>query len=319
MSVLILIVALIVSFFAIIKSADYFVDGAASLAKRLRVSTFVIGVSVIAVGTSAPELFVNATAAFVGATQLSIGNVLGSNLINILLGLGVASIFRPLVVHSRTVWKEFPFMLLSSVVLLLLGAGNLLGQYGDNVISRSDSLILLSFFVIFMVYTFGIGADQSEHSNIQSFSIIKSILLTVAGIVGLVAFSKVLVWSATSLSSILGISQNLIGLTVIAIGTSLPEIVTSVSAVRKGLIDLIVGGMVGSNIFNVFLILGVTAFINPIEFSYDNVVDTFTLSAVSMILFMIMFVGKRHTLQSSQGATFVLLYILYIIFAVLRG
>ncbi len=319
MSMLILILALLISFFVIIKSADYFVDGAASLAKRLNVPTFVIGVSVIAVGTSAPELFVNATAAFSGATSLSIGNVLGSNLINILLGLGVASIFRPLSVHSRTVWKELPFMLLSSVVLFLMGAGYFFGPYGDNVISRADALILLSFFVIFMVYAFGINTDQDEHTKIRSFSMVKSVALTFMGIAGLIVFSKILVWSATTLSSILGISQNLIGLTVVAVGTSLPEIVTAVSAVRKGLVDLVVGGMVGSNIFNIFLILSVTALIHPIKFSNDNIVDTFTLTAISTILFMIMFVGKKHTLQRSQGIAFVALYIFYIIFAILRG
>ena len=319
MFILVLILALLISFFVIIKSADYFVDGAASLAKRLNVPTFVIGVSVIAVGTSAPELFVNSVAAFSGATSLSVGNVLGSNLINILLGLGVASIFRPLSVHSRTVWKELPFMLLSSVVLILLGAGYLFGPYGDNVISRADALILLSFFVIFMVYAFGISTNQDEHTKIQSFSTVKSVLLTFIGIVGLVVFSKILVWSATTLSSILGISQNLVGLTVVAVGTSLPEIVTAVSAVRKGLVDLVVGGIVGSNIFNIFLILSVTALIHPIKFSNDNIVDTFTLTAISTILFMIMFVGKKHTLQRSQGVIFVLLYICYIVFVILRG
>ncbi len=317
----ILIAIVIASLYLIIKGADYFVKGAASVSRKIGISTFVVGLTVVAMGTSAPELFVNVIAASSGATALSIGNILGSNAINILLGLGIAAIFVPLSIKSQTVWKELPFSLLGAVMIFILGSDLLIDGFGNNVITRTDGLALLTFFIIFMVYTFGLNKVQNgvEKQEMDMFSWARSTAYIVAGLAGLIVGGKLVVESATSIAEIIGISENLIGLTVVAIGTSLPEIVTAVVGVRKGFIDMVVGGVVGSNIFNALWVLGVTATIAPLSFTADNITDAVFLMAVSVVFFIFMFVGKKQTLERWQGWAFVFTYIAYMIFAILRG
>ncbi len=318
-AILIIIAA---SMFVVIKGADYFVKGAGSVSAKFGISTFVIGLTVVAVGTSSPEIFVNIIAAQNGATDLSIGNILGSNIANILLALGISALFAPLAMQSRTVWKEFPYSLLAGVMVFVLGADLMINGSGDNVITRSDGMVLLAFFVIFLVYTFGLSKmkdDNDTEEEMEVYGWLRSFIYIIGGLFALIVGGKAVVESATVLASMLGMSQNLIGLTVVAVGTSLPEIVTSVMAVRKGFVDMVVGGVVGSNIFNVFLVLGLTALVAPLQFGKDSITDAFFLMFISIILFMAMFVGKKHTLERWQGAIFVLLYAVYILFAIWRG
>lgn len=319
--IIMLLAIVVASLYLIIKSADYFVKGAASVSRKVGISTFVVGLTVVAMGTSAPELFVNVIAASSGATALSIGNILGSNVINILLGLGIAAIFVPLTIKSQAVWKELPYSLLGAVMIFILGSDLLIDGFGSNVITRTDGLALLAFFVIFMVYTFGLNKAQNgvEEPEVDMFSWVRSVAYIIAGLIGLMIGGKLVVESATSIAQIAGLSQNLIGLTIVAIGTSLPEIVTSVVAVRKGFIDMVVGGVVGSNIFNALWALGVTATVAPLPFGVDNITDAFFLMIVSVVFFVFMFIGKKHTLERWQGIAFVLVYIAYIIFAIWRG
>ncbi len=318
-----LLFLVVVAMYIVVKGADYFVRGASSVSAKFGISVFVIGLTVVAIGTSAPEMFVNIIAANSGATALSIGNILGSNIANILLALGVAAIFAPLAIKSQTVWKEFPYSLLAGVMVLVLGGDLLINNFGENIITRTDGLVLLAFFSIFLVYTFGLSKmtddTEEDENNLKEYSWALSTLYIIGGLVGLVLGGKLVVESATALASLAGMSQNLIGLTVVAIGTSLPEIVTSVVAVRKGYVDMVVGGVVGSNIFNVFLVLGLTAVVAPLPFSQDNITDALFLMLVSIILFLAMFVGKKQTLERWQGMAFICMYVAYIVFAIVRG
>ncbi len=311
-----------IAMYMVVKGADYFVKGAGSISAKFGISTFVIGLTIVAIGTSAPEMFVNIIAAKSGATALSIGNILGSNIANILLALGVAALFAPLAIKSQTVWKEFPYSLLAGVMVLILGGDLLINGMGQNIITRTDGLALLAFFSIFLVYTFGLSKmrdDNETEEEMELYPWLRSVLYILGGLGGLVLGGKLVVESATALATIAGMSQNLIGLTVVAIGTSLPEIVTAVVAVRKGFVDMVVGGVIGSNIFNVFLVLGLTAFVAPLPFGADNIIDAFFLMFVSIILFFAMFIGKKHTLERWQGGVFVVMYIAYIVFAIWRG
>ncbi len=308
--------------YTVVKSADFFVKGAGSVSAKFGVSTFVIGLTVVAIGTSAPEMFVNVIAAKSGATDLSIGNILGSNIANILLALGVAALFAPLAIKSQTVWKEFPYSLLAGIMVFVLGGDLLIDKFGENIITRTDGLALLAFFSIFLVYTFGLSKMQDDNDTeeeMETYSWVRSVIYILGGLAGLVIGGKLVVESATTLASMAGMSQNLIGLTVVAIGTSLPEIVTSVVAVRRGFVDMVVGGVVGSNIFNVFLVLGITAIVAPLPFNADSITDALFLMVISIILFIAMFIGKKHTLERWQGVVFVFMYMLYILFAIWRG
>lgn len=310
----------LIAFFIVVKGADIFVLGASSIAEKLGVSPFVVGLTIVAIGTSAPELFVNVIAAYQGATALSIGNIIGSNIVNILLGLGIAAAIAPLTIKQQTVWKEIPFALLSGFVILFVGADLLFDPGTSSIITRSDGLIMLSFFIIFIVYTFGLSKVKGEeNTQTEIYSWTRSTLYVLGGLVALVLGGQMVVENAVSIANALGMSQNLIGLTIVAIGTSLPEIVTSIVAVRKGLADLVVGGIIGSIIFNVFFILGTTALVAPLPFTSDNMIDVGVLIVVNLIFFFAMFTGKKHDLDRWQGFLFVALYVLYISYAIFRG
>lgn len=302
--------------------AEYFVRGASSVAAKLGVTPFVIGLTIVAIGTSAPEVAVNVLAAARGAVELSIGNIVGSNIVDTLLGLGLAALVRPLTIHARTVWKEIPFIVLAAMMLLVLGGDCVIDRHCvANSITRGDGLVLLSFFTIFIVYTFTLSrtSDRESSEAVRTYSWLWSTVLLVGGLLALVIGGKIAVDAAVRIATLLGWSQNLIGLTIVAVGTSLPEVMTSLSAVRQGAVDLVVGGIVGTIIFNTFFALGLTALVAPLPFTRDNAMDTGVFAATTIVLFALMFVGKRHTLQRYQGIVFVGMYIAYILFALHRG
>lgn len=307
------ILLFVVGFVLLIKGADLLVEGASSIAKSFNISQIVIGLTIVSFGTSAPELVVNVLASLSGSSDITIGNVVGSNIANILLILGVAGIIYPIHTQKNTVWKEIPFALLAAIVLLII-SNDVFFNSGENLISRGDGLLLLLFLAIFLTYVFAISKDNKDtEEEIKSLPLKKSILFVVLGITGLVLGGKFIVDSAISIARMLSVSESVIGFTLVAIGTSLPELATSAVAAYKKNSDIAIGNVVGSNIFNVFFIMGVSSVINPIPFNNNLNIDLIFLVAVSLILFFSMFTGKKRNIGRVEGIFFILLYGIYMV------
>lgn len=304
----------------LVKGANFLVDGGSSLAKKFKISPLVIGLTIVAFGTSAPELIVNLVASFKGNTDIAIGNVIGSNIANIFFILGICAMIYPLTVSKGTAWKEIPLSLLAALVMGVLANDMLIDKAGASALSRIDGIVMLSFFIIFLVYTFGISkVSGNKEDNVKEFGLSKTIIFIVVGLLALVVGGELIVSNATSIARHFGISEFLIGITIVAVGTSLPELATSAVAAYKKNSDIAIGNIVGSNIFNVFFILGISASIKPLPFSPLQNLDILMAIAASLILFLWLFIGKKHTLERWQGAIFVLIYIAYIVFAIYRG
>lgn len=316
-------VLLVLGFIILIKGADWLVAGASSVARRLGVSALVVGLTVVAFGTSTPELVVSLLASLNGNTDIAIGNVIGSNIANILLILGVAALIYPLSVARSTVWKEIPFALLATFVVAVLAQDTLVDGASVSALTRGDGLILLSFFVVFLYYVFGIAKDSAntahDEEGVITHSWLYSLGLIFAGLTGLVVGGKWVVDGAVAFATALGVSETLIGLTIVAVGTSLPELATSAVAAYRKNVDIAVGNVVGSNIFNIFWILGVSAVITPLPLSPVLAQDILVAVMATLLLFGTLFVGRRHELERWQGGIFVASYIAYIMFLVWRG
>jgi cation:H+ antiporter len=311
-------ILLIVGFILLIKGADLLVDGASSIAKRLNVSNLLIGLTVVAFGTSTPELFVNVIAAIKAAPAIAIGNILGSNIFNILLILGISSLIYPLAVTKGTVWKEIPLTLLAVVLVGIMANKPLIFGKGMPGLSRIDGLIPLTFFASFLFYLLKITKPSEnkigEMEAPKEYRLLKSSLGLVGGFAALFIGAKLVVDSAVTLAAKLGISESFVGLTIVAAGTSLPELATSAVAAAKKNCDIAVGNVVGSNIFNVFLILGLSATISPLPFQPANNIDICVAILASLLLFIFMFSGKKRSLDRWEGAVFLVLYASYIAF-----
>jgi cation:H+ antiporter len=304
-----------IGFVFLIKGADLLVDGAASIARRLNVADLVIGLTVVAFGTSTPELFVNIFASFKGNTDIAIGNVLGSNIANVFLILGISSVIYPLAVSKGTVWKEIPFSVLAAVVLLLMANDQLLDSAVASALTRIDGLILLSFFIIFVYYTASIAArieGMEDHVPATQHTWPKSILYIVLGLIGLILGGKWIVGGAIVFATKLGMSESLVGLTIVAVGTSLPELATSAVAAYKKNVEIAVGNVVGSNIFNIFFVLGISAAIRPLPFQTQNNIDLGAVILSSLMLFFFMFTGKKRSLDRWEGMVCLILYCSYV-------
>ncbi len=309
-------------FAALIKGADLLVGGASSLAKRLGISTLVIGLTIVAFGTSTPELIVNIFASLQGNTDIAIGNILGSNIVNILLILGISAVIYPLAVKKGTVWKEIPLAFLAVIVLAFMVNDALIDNGSFSALTRIDGFILLAFFIIFLYYVFGISkAEPSDEVEIRprSRSLLRSCLMIGGGLVGLAVGGKWIVDGAVVIATSFGVSEALIGLTIVAVGTSLPELATSAVAAYKKDVDIAVGNIVGSNIFNIFWILGVSAIIRPLPFSQTLMSDVVMAVVATFLLFAALFIGKRHILERWQGICFIALYVGYVAYLVIRG
>ncbi len=325
------IVLLVTGLGILIKGADLLVDGASSISARFKISPLVIGLTVVAFGSSSPELVVSILSAVRGSTDLALGNVIGSNIFNILLVLGVASIIFPLRVHINTIWKEIPMSFLAAAMLVILGFQNILDQGGfsslpigtgevTGQISFSNGLVLLAFFIIFMYYAFGIARNDTDNKlPIKKVSLPISYVWILLGIVGLALGSVLTVENAVSLGRNLGVSEHFIGLTIVAFGTSLPELVTSVNAAIKKNADIAVGNVVGSNIFNIFLVLGSASLFRPIIVNGQNLQDILVLFAATALLFLFIFVFKRHTIIRLEGGIMLTFFFAYIVFLIIRG
>ncbi|MFZ1202382.1 MAG: calcium/sodium antiporter [Desulfobacterales bacterium] len=306
---------MIIGFALLIKGADVFVDGAASVARRLNLSDLVIGLTVVAFGTSAPELFFNLIAGIRGDTDIAIGNVLGSNIANTLLILGIAAVIRPLSVARGTVWREIPFSLLAAIVLGLMANDRLIDHRDFSDISRSDGLVLLCFFMIFLYYAFTAASGCEAPSPTvpaKTYGLAGTTIRLAAGFAGLVLGGRWIVGGAVAAADALGLSQAIIGLTVVAVGTSLPELATSAAAAYKGKVDIAVGNVVGSNIFNIFFVLGTTATIRPLPFHAGSNLDVLMTVFTGLLLFGFMFSGRKGRVDRWEGVIALLLYAAFI-------
>lgn len=311
--------------------AQWLVDGASAIAIRLKVAPIVIGLTVVAFGTSAPELVSSVASALKGSTGLALGNAIGSNIANILLILGISAIICPLKIHTNTVWKEIPMSFLGAIVLTILGLQTIIdhktttglffrGDLHIGEITFSNGLILLAFFIIFLYYTFGIAkVTGDDEYQIKSLSFPKSITYTLLGLLALGFGSTLLVDNAVALARFFAVSDTLIGLTIVALGTSAPELITSVIAATKKQTDIAVGNIVGSNIFNIFFVLGATALVKEIPIVSRNMLDIVVLFAATLFLFISGMLYRRHKIDRAEGVVMVVSYFAYLSYIIWRG
>lgn len=283
------IILLVLGFVLLIKGADIFVDGASSTAENFKVSKMLIGLTIVAFGTSAPEFAVSISALASGSTDMVLGNVIGSCILNILLILGLAAVIRPIRIKDNTVRKELPLCMLISTLLAVLFLDIKLGNGGSNQITRSDAVVILLFFTIFLYYLITLARQKKEsRAKVKpKFKLGKSLVLVAVGLVGIIAGSELVVDNASSIASAIGMSERVIALTVIAFGTSLPELVTTVTAARKDEQDLAVGNIIGSNIFNICIVLGVpVAIFGTITPASFQMLDIIMLIGSAVLLFV---------------------------------
>ncbi len=314
------IILFIAGFVLLIYGAKWLVDGASSLARKFRVSSIVIGLTIVSLGTSSPELVVNLVASIEGNANVAMGNILGSNISNILLILGVSAFIYPLVINKNTQYKEIPLAFLAAVILGVVANDTLIDGISESLIRRSDGIVLASFFILFMYYTFSISGHKESQDMpvVKIFSFWKSLLLILAGTGGLVIGGKWVVDGAVKIALFAGMREATISLTIVAIGTSLPELATCVVAALRRNTDIVIGNVIGSNIFNIFFVLGISSVIKPIPFdkalNYDIGVG---IIAPALLLLFLFFPGRR-VISKWQGAVFILLYVAYITILVIK-
>ncbi|HMQ69998.1 MAG TPA: calcium/sodium antiporter [Ignavibacteria bacterium] len=309
---------LIAGFVLLIFGANKLVEGASSLASKLGIPDIVIGLTVVAFGTSAPELVVNLMAALNGNSELVLGNILGSNIFNVLGILGITSMILPLKVKTDTTWLEIPMSLLAAVSLFFLISDVNYDGADFNFLSRTDGIILLLFFSIFLVYNIKVSQNGTEEkvSGRIELSTLKSILYLLTGFAGLVVGGNLIVRGAVDIALMIGLSERVIGLTIVSIGTSLPELATSIAAVRKKNVDIAIGNVVGSNIFNIFFVLGVSVVASPFRINPDSLFDVYVNILAGILLFAFIFIGRGRQLVKWEGFLFLSIYIVYLIIIV---
>lgn len=314
-------ILIIAGFVFVIKGADFLVEGSSSLAKRLNVSDLVIGLTVVAFGTSLPELVVNIFASLGGNSGITVGNIIGSNLFNLLLILGISAIIYPIIVTHSTVWKEIPLSLLAALMVGILANDVFFDKGTINTVTRIDGFVLLAFFAIFMYYVFELAkSGKMKAEKTEEYGITKTIFMIIGGLIGLMVGGKMVVEGAVQLAISFGVTETLIGLTIVAAGTSLPELATSAVAAFKKKSDIAVGNIVGSNIFNIFLVLGISATIRPIVFSSGTNLDIFVLIFSTLLFMLFMFIGKTKKIMNRwKGITFITIYLAYLAYIIMRG
>ncbi len=304
-------VILLLGFGLLIKGADWFVDGASALARKYNVSNLTVGLTVVAFGTSAPELVVNVFASIGNHQEIVVGNVVGSNIFNLYMILGITGLIAPLVVQSSTVWKEIPLSLLAAIILFIL-TFNLFDE-GPRMLSRLDGFMLIFMFGVFMFYIY----RQLQNENVEyelsqhQLSTLKLWSLIFFGLVFLIFGGKLVVDNAILLATSMGVSEKIIALTIVAAGTSLPELVTSVVAVLKKNNDIAVGNIIGSNIFNIFLILSVSTLIRPITYEPKFDLDLYVLAGGTLFLFVAMFTGQKKRLDRWEAGVLLISFLVY--------
>lgn len=327
MSIFWIILLLLLGFTALIKGADVFVDGSAGMARRMRVSDFFIGVTLVALGTSLPEFMVSLLAGFSDNGQLAMGNVIGSNIANIALILGFCGLFIPVKMQPDSLIKrDIPFIILSGVVLFILGFDRVFQNHNGTVdrLTMGDGLILLSFFLVFLFYSFGsfkssrsLEVEIEEKGQVFAHeSVLQLSIKIIGGLLAVIGGGKLVVDNSVALADIFGVSQGLIGLTIVAIGTSLPEAVTTIMAVLKKKEEIAIGNIIGSNTLNIFLVLGFAVTTSPFDLSPAIMTDVVIMIAVSIALFGVGYF--RKAIGKLSGASFLAGYLLYMVFIILR-
>lgn len=313
------IVLLVLGFVVLIKGADIFVDGASSVAGNFKVSKMLIGLTIVAFGTSAPEFAVSVKSILSNHYDIVLGNVIGSNILNILLILGVSSLFHSLNVKNNTVKKELPIVMLMTILFAVLLSDHLFDFQLTNAFTRSDGIILLLFFLVFIYYLIAMARKKIENDSDQSYmSIKKAFIYTIIGIFMIVVGSNFVVDSASLIAEELGVSAKLISLTIVALGTSLPELVTSVTATRKGEYDIAIGNVVGSNIFNIGMVIGLPiAIFGGIDHISFNYIDLIVMLISAILLFI--FSYNDYKITKKEGIIFLILFILYYSYVIWMG
>lgn len=304
-------VFLVAGFILLIKGADFFVEGSSSVAKRLRVPSLIIGMTIVAMGTSLPECSVSINASIAGSNGLAISNAIGSNIFNLMMVCGFCALFSPLPVDVGTLKKEFPFSMAMSIVMLVLG-------FVGMALGHIDGVILLVIFTAFLYWMVSSAkkarssGKQQDEDEYEILPVWKCIFYIIGGVAAIIVGGDVVVDSATKIAHTFKLSDTLIGLTIVAIGTSLPELVTSVVAAKKNEADLAFGNVIGSNIFNVLLVLGTAATISPIEFAIENLKDGIVLVVMSVVVWI--FSWSKHKIERSEGIVMLLMYAVYMVY-----
>ncbi|MBR6770443.1 MAG: calcium/sodium antiporter [Lachnospiraceae bacterium] len=318
------ILFLIAGFALLVKGADLFVEGSSSIAKRLHIPSFVIGLTIVAFGTSSPELAVSVTAALKGSNDIAIGNVVGSNIFNILMVMGASAVLTPITVKQSIIKKDYPLSILVSILLAILCLDTFIFQAPTMMLGRIDGLILLAGLIAYTYTTLQksikdrktSGQDTESNHPQKNDTLVKSILMTVIGLIGIIIGGDLSVDGAKEIARAFGLSEALIGLTIVACGTSLPELVTSVIAAKKGESDIAVGNVVGSNIFNILLILGVSAAILPMGVSSLYLYDIVILIVVTVLSFIL--IAKNRRIGRGMGAVMIAAYVAYTVYLIMR-
>lgn len=320
-------ILLIIGFVFLVKGADFFVSGSSAIARHFHIPTFIIGLTIVAFGTSMPEAAVSITAALKGANGIAVGNVIGSNIFNLLVVLGASALIKACPVSKSMLKFEYPLSIVAAAMIIILCVGP--GQ-SSMLLSRIDGIIFLCVFVLFLVITIRTvlsskkaeaiddsgSAETSDTENEKDISLTRGIIYSIIGIVGIIAGGDLVVDSATDIAISFGIDEMLIGLTIVALGTSLPELVTSVVAAVKGETDIAVGNVVGSNIFNILFVLGISTAIHPIQLTSVSIYDSAILIAVSLLVLIPMI--RKKSLTRSWGIIMLLVYAVYLAYIIMR-
>lgn len=314
---------LIVGFVCLIKGADFFVEGSSSIAKIFNVPTVIIGLTIVAMGTSAPETAVSISAALQGANEIAVSNIVGSNFFNLLIVVGICAILQPINITRPLIRRDYPYSIAATLLLLFF---LLIGYIfkGQPVLTRAEGIILLIVFISYLLILvrstlieIAVG-EKVEIEEVNSRSLHVSIIFIIIGLAGVIVGGDLVVDSATAIATQFGMSNTLIGLTVVAFGTSLPELVTSIVAAKKGEADLALGNVIGSNIFNILLVLGISSTVRGITVQVDSLIDTLLLTVVNIIVLLIV-LKKKSFIGRGVGITMVLMYLVYTAYIILRN
>jgi len=315
---------LLVGFALLIIGADYFVKGASAISAILRVPPILVGLTIVSFGTSSPEATVSITAALNGNDDVSLGNVVGSNLFNTLFVLGVTAFIAPIIVKSQTIRKEIPFSFLASITLLVLMADIFLQDFSDNMLTRSDGIILLLIFAVFLYYIFELARksrndfeEQPSKMEEKDKNWVKNGTFILGGLAAIVFGGDFVVKNSTEIALSLGMSEALVGLTIVAVGTSLPELVTSAVAAWKKESEIALGNIIGSNIFNILFVLGASATISPIGVNSSLFTDIFILIVYTIVV--LIFAMTNLTIRKREGIFLAISYIVYMVYIILRN
>lgn len=316
------ILFLVIGFVFLVKGADIFVEGSSSIAKKFKVPSIIIGLTIVAMGTSLPEAAVSVTASIANKNALAVSNVIGSNIFNLMMVIGVCAIMTPVAVNKATLKRDFPFSVICAILLLILGL------IGPMSLGHADGVIFLILFAGFIGLMIRSAMKASKEGNavaseeieaaeeIKIMPVWKSLLFIVIGAVGIIIGGDVVVDSASNIAAKFGMSQTLIGLTIVSVGTSLPELVTSIVAARKNEVDMALGNAIGSNVFNILFVLGIAGAISPMAFLTENVIDIVILLVFSLIVWL--FAWTKKEIKRGEGLIMVLLYVLYVVYICMR-